>query len=83
MRIKDKILQRKIHNGIISEENAKLFMDDAELIDGWWYSEKSPVYDKIEGAGDFISVLADALNFRKCNKCNERQEKLNKLLPFK
>lgn len=83
MRMKDIILQRKVKNGIISEENAKIFMDNAELINGWWHSENRPVYNDITGLGDVVSLVTDKFNIHKCHKCKKRQQKLNKLLPFK
>jgi hypothetical protein len=36
-----------------------------------------------KGIGDVIANVTDALGIPKCKNCEERQEKLNKLFPFK
>ena len=37
----------------------------------------------MQGLGDAIKSVTDALNISQCDKCKERQSKLNKLFPFK
>ena len=39
--------------------------------------------DKIEGLGDIIKRLTNAVNIPTCNKCEERRKKLNNLFPIK
>lgn len=37
---------------------------------------------KIKGLGDAIATVTDALGIEPCEGCKQRQDKLNKLLPF-
>jgi hypothetical protein len=37
----------------------------------------------MQGLGDAIKSVTDALNIEQCDKCKERQSKLNRLFPFK
>jgi hypothetical protein len=36
----------------------------------------------MQGLGDAIAKITDAMGIEKCKGCEKRQEKLNKLLPF-
>jgi len=38
---------------------------------------------KIEGLGDIIERLTNAIKIPKCSKCEERRKKLNSKFPFK
>ena len=37
----------------------------------------------MQGLGDAIKVVTDALGIEQCSECEKRQSKLNKLFPFK
>jgi hypothetical protein len=37
----------------------------------------------MQGLGDAIKVVTDALGIEQCDNCQKRQSKLNKLFPFK
>lgn len=37
---------------------------------------------KIKGLGDAIATVTDALGIEQCEGCKNRQERLNKILPF-
>lgn len=37
----------------------------------------------MQGLGDAVKVVTDFLEIPQCDKCRERQSKLNKLFPFK
>lgn len=37
----------------------------------------------MQGLGDAIKEVTDALGIEQCDKCKERQSKLNRLFPFK
>tara|TARA_R110000868_G_scaffold203335_2_gene451167 strand:- start:1264 stop:1602 length:339 start_codon:yes stop_codon:yes gene_type:complete len=37
----------------------------------------------MQGLGDGIKVITEALGIEQCNKCKERQQLLNRLFPFK
>lgn len=37
----------------------------------------------MQGLGDAIKAVTDTLGIEQCDKCKERQSKLNKLFPFK
>ena len=37
---------------------------------------------KIKGLGDVIATITDAVGIEQCEGCKQRQDKLNKLLPF-
>lgn len=37
---------------------------------------------KIKGLGDVVATVTDALGIEQCEGCKQRQDKLNKLVPF-
>lgn len=37
---------------------------------------------KIAGLGDVVATVTDALGIEQCDGCKQRQDKLNKLVPF-
>jgi hypothetical protein len=37
----------------------------------------------MQGLGDAVKVVTDALGIEQCSECEKRQSKLNKLFPFK
>jgi hypothetical protein len=37
---------------------------------------------KLKGLGDVIATVTEAVGIEPCKNCNDRKEKLNKLLPF-
>lgn len=37
----------------------------------------------MQGLGDAIKVVTEAIGIEQCDKCKERQSKLNRLFPFK
>lgn len=37
---------------------------------------------KIKGLGDVVATVTDALGIEQCDGCKQRQDKLNKLVPF-
>ena len=37
----------------------------------------------MQGLGDAVKVVTDAIGIEQCDKCRERQSKLNRLFPFK
>lgn len=39
--------------------------------------------DPSEGLGDSIKKVTDALGIKQCGGCKKRQEKLNRLFPYK
>lgn len=42
-----------------------------------------PVSEKSKGLGDTVKKMAEAVGIRQCRGCKKRQEKLNKLFPYK
>jgi len=39
--------------------------------------------EKSKGLGDTIKKVTDTLGIKQCGKCKKRQEKLNKMFPYK
>lgn len=37
---------------------------------------------KLRGLGDVVATVTDALGIEQCDGCKQRQDKLNKLVPF-
>ena len=42
-----------------------------------------PKPDSSQGLGDSIKKVTDALGIKQCGGCKRRQEKLNRLFPYK
>jgi hypothetical protein len=39
--------------------------------------------EKSKGLGDTVKKVTDALKIKQCSACKRRQEKLNRLFPYK